>query len=208
MSRFETRTLPGLSAYQIRNDGVIFGSGTYRIRPLVGSRNKDGYVRFALIGDDGKRAYWTRATLVCTAFHGTKPFPHYEVRHLDGRLDNDAASNLAWSDHQTNCGDKWNHGTVLIGAENPRAVLKDYEVRFLRAHADIPIPILSEWMGVSTAALHQAREGHSWKWLDQQGYPETPELRKHHDLYRMGSLPPEKCPECDYRLAVAVEDAG
>jgi hypothetical protein len=195
----EQRSLPGLSGYRIRDDGVILGGrgSNYHHRPLVGSRDKDGYVRFTLIGDDGKRAYWRRSTLVCTAFHGPKPHPHYEVRHLDGRRDHDAAANLAWSDHRTNCGDKWSHGTAMIGTDNPRAVLKDFEARFVLAHADIPVPILAEWMGVGIAALHQVRLGNSWKWLTQEGYPETPELRKHHDLYRNhGSEPPAKCPEC------------
>ena len=196
-----TRVLPGLSRYIIREDGVILSQrGHYKIRPLVGSRNKDGYLRFTLINDNGRREYWTRATLVCTAFHGPKPLPNYEVRHLDGRLDNDAAENLAWSDHRTNCADKWSHGTVMVGALNPRTILKDFEVLFLREHSDIPVEIFCEWTGRSRAAVHQARLGNSWRWLSQEGYPEGPELRKHHTLYRGSSAPPEKCPECGVML--------
>ncbi len=206
----DRRILPGLSNYAIREDGVILGGRgkqNYRCRPLVGSRDKDGYVRFTLIGDDGKRVYWRRCSLVCTAFHGPKPSPLHEVRHIDGRRDNDAASNLAWSDHRTNCGDKWSHGTVQIGQDNPHAVLKDFEARFFLEHSDIPVPILTEWTGLSAAAIHQVRQRHSWKWLDQEGYPETPELRRHHDLYRGASQPPDKCPECRMPLFVAAPPA-
>src|SRR4051812_7611487 len=34
--------------------------------------------------------------LVCRAFHGLKPSPRHEVRHLDGNKLNSAFDNLAW----------------------------------------------------------------------------------------------------------------
>lgn len=52
-----------------------------------------------------------RAILVCTAWHGPKPFPSAEVRHLNDIHDDDRPFNLAWGTHQQNIQDAVRNGT-------------------------------------------------------------------------------------------------
>ncbi len=48
--------------------------------------------------------------LVCAAFNGPKPEPHYQVRHLDDIKTNNRASNLIWGTAKENGADKVKNG--------------------------------------------------------------------------------------------------
>lgn len=56
--------------------------------------------------------------MVAEAFHGPKPSPLHEVRHLDGDKLNNCAGNLAWGTHVENIDDRTGHGTTASGARN------------------------------------------------------------------------------------------
>jgi hypothetical protein len=49
--------------------------------------------------------------LVCEAFHGPKPEPHHEVRHLNGNGQDNRPENLAWGTKSENRADAVRHGT-------------------------------------------------------------------------------------------------
>ena len=158
----EIRRLPGLSRYAFRADGEIIGRAG---RPLRGGLDKDGYRKFVLIGDDGKRRYVRRASLICEAFHGPRPYGAV-VRHLDGSKTNDAPSNLAWGTQSENMADKVRHGTHQIGVRNGNHRLTVEQVRYIRAHPQKTYRELAAELGVSTGAIFGVRKGLTWRWLD------------------------------------------
>lgn len=62
----------------------------------------------------------TRAvhSLVCEAFHGSKPTPMHEVSHLNGIRNDNRPDNLQWKTHTENESDKRKHGTLAVGKRN------------------------------------------------------------------------------------------
>jgi HNH endonuclease/NUMOD4 motif len=60
---------------------------------------------------------------VCSAWHGPKPSPKHEVRHLDGDPTNNAIDNLAWGTRSQNIADAKRHGTFPVGVNRPGAKL-------------------------------------------------------------------------------------
>lgn len=166
---WDARQLDGLSKYVVRADGQIVSLWSDPPRVLVGGRDKDGYVKFVLIGDDKARRYVRRAALVCEAFHGPKP-KGFEVRHLDGSRDNDAAANLAWSTHKENCADKLEHGTAQRGQMNGHASISDRDaVRVIELwRAGATGPEIMQLTGVSRSVAYGIKYGKSWRWLSEQ----------------------------------------
>jgi len=81
---------------------------------------------------NGRRKTKSVHVLVCSAFHGPKPFPKAEVRHLDGTRINNRPSNICWGTRAENEADKRRHGTQAIGAKQGCAKLNDEAVRILR----------------------------------------------------------------------------
>jgi hypothetical protein len=66
--------------------------------------------------------------LVCTAFHGPKPGPGYEVLHGDGNPANNRADNLRWGTKAENRADQDRHGTAAVGERHPRARIPDADI--------------------------------------------------------------------------------
>jgi hypothetical protein len=150
-----------LSHYSVTSDGRVVGNWRRRV-DLVGSRDKDGYVRFTLIGDDGCRHYRRRAQLICAAFHGPRPEGH-EVRHLNGSNVDDRQENLAWATHAINIADKIEHGTLLTGEKNPRAILTEDMVRVIRSRPRGAPTALAKELGVTLSAVFAVQAGKTWK---------------------------------------------
>ena len=165
----ETRYLRRFSRYGLRADGQIVGVSGAVINGGVG---KDGYRKFVLIDDDGKRRYIRRASLVCEAFHGPRP-SGFVVRHLDGSKTNDTASNLRWSSQSENMADKLIHGTWQIGNRNGNTKLTREQVEYIRAHPEKTYRGLAAELGVTTGAIRGVRKGLTWRWLN-----DSPVLRQ------------------------------
>jgi len=121
MSEIEWRTCLGIPGYEASSDGrvrsvdrhVPYADGR-KPKFFPGRELKPWSVR-------GYQAVWTTRsverrktyvhTLVCEAFHGPRPAPDWDVRHLNGdKLDN-RPENLAWGTHAENLRDKKRHGT-------------------------------------------------------------------------------------------------
>ena len=109
----ETRWTP-VPGYEICEDGTIISHGTnwrgYGSRPLKWSSDGTGYPVVRMVDADGKRRKLKVHYLVCRAFHGEKPSPCHEVRHLDGNPMNNHADNLAWGTRAENASDRVKHG--------------------------------------------------------------------------------------------------
>jgi hypothetical protein len=107
-------------------------SGNFTGRILKSSRGTDGYGIVTLSAGNIKKTRLVHA-LVCLAFHGPKPFPGAEVRHLNGDPADSRAANLCWGTHAENMQDRVTHGTAPLGDKSARATLSNDEVRAARS---------------------------------------------------------------------------
>lgn len=82
---------------------------TRRLLSVSFAKKRGGYARVVL-RRDGKQFARPVHVLVCEAFHGVRP-DGMQVRHLDGQVLNNAATNLAWGTAAENERDKVRHGT-------------------------------------------------------------------------------------------------
>ena len=115
------RPLPGFSGYSVTPYGGVFGRHG---RLLSTWTDKDGYKHVNVALGEGKDAPRRRLgihVLVCLTFHGPKPTPKHQVRHLDGSRDNNVPSNLCWGTQQENSDDRYIHGTIPYGPRKKRA---------------------------------------------------------------------------------------
>lgn len=139
--------------YYVSDDGSVWtrwkteslgrgmGSRAYLsddMKRLKASPHKaSGYPRVVL-HRDGKSFHRYVHSLVLTAFAGPKP-DGKECRHLDGNKLNCALTNLTWGTPKENTDDKYDHGTVLYGENNPASKLTDDEVTLIRDALSIGI---------------------------------------------------------------------
>lgn len=100
--------------------------------------------------------------LVCRAFHGPKPTPKHEVRHLDGSKTNSAASNLAWGTSAENTADCVRHGTLARGERLPQTKLTEVQVAAIRESSEHYRSIADKF-GISPNYVHTVRRCGSWQ---------------------------------------------
>jgi hypothetical protein len=111
----KVRPVPGFDGYFVSPSGRVFGRHG---RELAYWRDKDGYLHTTMALERGKDAPRRRLgihVIVCLSFHGPKPTPKHEVRHLDGTRDNNVPRNLCWGTRKENSDDRYIHGTVPYG---------------------------------------------------------------------------------------------
>lgn len=126
----------GYPGWEADNEGNVYKNGK-----LIPGKVYQGYNRshtsFPLI---------KRATLVCTAWHGPKPFDEAEVRHLNDIHDDDRPENLKWGTHTDNVRDSVKNGTHYTpnyeggcapkpstrGFKHYKATLSDDDIREIR----------------------------------------------------------------------------
>lgn len=107
------RPIPGYADYFASDDGNVWSTTGWRgieAKQLAKQIDQHGYHKVRLVVD-GKRRKKTAHSLICSAFHGPKPTPTHEVRHLNGiRIDN-RPNNLVWGTRSENALDRQRHGT-------------------------------------------------------------------------------------------------
>jgi hypothetical protein len=94
-------TLPG---YEVNSDGELRNAA--RPTRILKTPLTEGYPSIRARGKSCKVH-----TLVCEVFHGPKPTPGHEVRHLNGDRTDNRAENLAWGTRSENVRDAIDHGT-------------------------------------------------------------------------------------------------
>lgn len=119
------RAHPLYDGYEVSDDGqarsidrevYVNHRGGYW-RPLKGQPLKfsphprAGDMLYGCVSIEGKRINVGAHVLVCETFHGLKPSPRHEVRHLNGNAIDNRAENLAWGTHAENMQDMLRHGT-------------------------------------------------------------------------------------------------
>lgn len=125
--------------YAVGDDGHVYCWSTAKVNAkkpqpfrLAEAASSRGYL-FVSVVVDGRKQTKPVHTIVCAAFHGPKPSPVHEVRHLDGNRLNNAPANLRWGTRSENEADKRRHGTVAEGERHGNATLTEDAVRIIRA---------------------------------------------------------------------------
>lgn len=143
--------------YEVSSLGRVRRSKTGRV--LRQFRNRNGYLMVSLWdGRKKQNAYVHR--LVATGFHGINVDD--DACHNDGDRSNNSASNIRWAARRENHQDKLRHGTQKYGEDLYNAKLTWDSVALIRK-SELSDSVLASRFGVSTSAVHQARNGLTWK---------------------------------------------
>jgi hypothetical protein len=156
-------SIPGYSRYEASTLGQIRNrvtGKTLKPGPAVGGV----YRTLDIVDDSGRRASRYVHVLVAATFHGAKPFPAAQVRHLDGDGANNAAWNLSWGTAAQNAQDKRLHGTHRLGEQVAGAKLTADEVRDIRAlHAlGLTVSVLAVDYSVSESTIYAVINRRTW----------------------------------------------
>jgi hypothetical protein len=152
----ETRwkQIVGFPGYAVSDAGDVRSP---RREALRGHKNRYGYPTVCLYRD-GKYKTLRVHRLVLEAFCGPCP-PGMQGRHLDGNRSNNHITNLSWGTRSENEGDKWGHGTRLIGVSNHSAKLNPVAVmviRWMHAKHGVSRKRLAGAFGMSREAVRKA----------------------------------------------------
>lgn len=178
----ETKDIPGYEAFpgwRVGSDGSVQscwervwdtgGKGcrsemTERWHDMHPCSDDGGYLVFTIRNKTKQRTAKVHV-LVCTAFHGPKPFPKAVAAHYpDKKTTNNAASNLMWTDHQGNSDHMKEHGTVLCGSNSPVALTDErtvYEMR-LDYEGGMTIPEIAEEYDMLVSTTGYIINGTTW----------------------------------------------
>lgn len=133
------KDIPGFPGYIASEDGRIYSTRT-KVLTEIKPRMHKGYLHVFVKLGQGRLTKVKRGVhqLVTLAYHGQKPTPAHEVRHLDGSRTNNKPGNLCWGTRAQNVSDAIRHGTavqVRRGTEHPRGRLSTADVAEIRRRA-------------------------------------------------------------------------
>lgn len=157
----DIRKTPEFPSLRVCSDGRIMGpTGTW-LKPRT---ERSGYQVVGITRN--ARAYPIRVhVVVCTAFHGPRPTPDYEVAHGNGDKSDNRAENLRWATHLENEGDKARTGTLLLGERRWNAKLTAEAVQEIRrrvADGEVLRRIAAEY-GVTAGAILNLVKRKTWR---------------------------------------------
>lgn len=142
---------PLFSRYRVREDGQITGPRSV-LKPLL---SPHGYLQ-VIVHLEGKPFSRRVHTLVCETFHGLKPSPQHEVRHLDSNPINNHYRNLRWGLKSDQSDDKVRNGTVKLSRE------KAAQIRRLFASHKWTQGDLATRFGVNRATVQEVLQNKLW----------------------------------------------
>ncbi len=130
------RPIPGCEGFFATRDGRILSFRTGTIRELSARPNK-GYLHVNIRYGTGRASRRREAVhkLVLLAWHGERPFPRAECRHLNGNALDNRQENLAWGTSKENRADAIRHGTAAClrrGEHHAAAKLSNAAVAEIR----------------------------------------------------------------------------
>jgi hypothetical protein len=166
--------------YEVSNLGRVRRAGAPGRAARVGRIKKasvgaQGYLEVSLCQPSPSRQRTaTVHELVCVAFHGPRPGPGYECRHLNGDRTDPRASNLAWGTYAEQWSDQDVHGTKAQGEKHYARMLTESQIRDIRAahriakgsRGAVPkgtLDRIAEQYGISKGALRNITGGANWK---------------------------------------------
>lgn len=176
-----TRPIAGWPGYPVTAAGdVIADTGWRGYGPRTMETSERGGYLSVRLTKGSKRKNVAVHRLVAEAFHGPRPSPVHQVRHLNGRRFDNRAANLAWGTAADNARDRDRHGRTARGDRNgvrrhPERVargerqgsakLTASQVRTIRerlAQGHRQRDVAADF-GVSQRAIHNINARKTWK---------------------------------------------
>ena len=126
--------------YMAGSDGQVYSRTRYKgfgkkeyvdWYPLQGHFTKKGYQTISMSHNNVKVTKNVHR-LICSAFHGEPDPKSLQVRHLDGKPENNKPDNLMWGTQEENWQDRKVHGHGISGENHPLAKLTNAERDHLR----------------------------------------------------------------------------
>jgi len=158
---------PSFPGYQVSADGCVISTRRRKAPVLLKTfRTKKGYLTVAAVTSSGIRPIGVHQ-LVADAYHGPRPTPTSQVRHLDGNPENNCASNLAWGEAVDNATDRKRHGRYSSGARHVNAKLSEESARTIveLRRCGTRIKQLSDRFNVSVSTIEGIIYGKTWRHL-------------------------------------------
>jgi len=163
---------PGIFA---STEGHVYSTrgryGPTQPRRLTETPTHDGYLQIRIsLGTKGRTRRQTVAPLVAQTFHGPKPSPSHQVRHLNGDRSDNRPENLRWGTAKENAADRDKHGTTARGIRVACATQTDAQVRAAVSlcTAGMKQRDVAKRIGVSQSTV--------WRWGHSKNRREATEL--------------------------------
>lgn len=160
---------------RVRRSGAGAKNGHNTIIGRILKPNTDRYgYSYVRLCRNGKVKDFKVHRLVCMLFIGPAPFDRAEVRHNDGKPNNNRAINLSWGTSAQNAADRDLHGRTRRGETSPHAKLTNRQViKLRRLHAQaqkgrqrVPrglLPQLAEQFGLSVYGVSTIVSGRGYE---------------------------------------------
>ena len=155
------RPVEGFSKYQVSNLGRVKGPKCI----LKPGTHSQGYLLVTLMTDNNAKKVITVHILVCTAFHGPKPFPRAVVRHKNHVKSDNREDNLHWGTHIDNAQDDILDGRKTCGVGVKTAVLTEdlvWEIHRRVALGEKGFTIAKS-LGIASRTCYDVIQGKTWK---------------------------------------------
>ena len=123
-------------------------------------KRSNGYLHVQLCKGDGTKKQASIHTLVACAFLGPRP-AGFDVSHVDGAKWNNAADNLRYESHSSNCLRRRSHGTEHIPSYAKVSADDVVRAKSLKAEGWLQREIAEE-MGISQPAVSRLLAGKTW----------------------------------------------
>ena len=145
--------------YMVSNAGRVKSMKFGRIRVLSSCISPNGYERVIFSLNNNKTVPNVHV-LVTEAFHGAAA-DGWQVCHSDGDKLNNRANNLRWGTARENSNDRWHHGTMMCGENNPMAKLCNLDVWLIR-NTRCRNKEISDFLGISKYIVSRVRSGQTY----------------------------------------------
>lgn len=150
------KKIPGYSNYSATKDGRVW-TNNLRKGWMVPGVDRNGYLRYGLIGDNGNRKGMYAHQIIALTYIPNPENKRY-VNHLDHNKANNSVENLAWCTHLENIRHDWAMGKrkALRGNDTgPRINTPESvrEIRKLYQSKELSIPQIAEKFGISKSGV-------------------------------------------------------
>lgn len=160
----EWRAITNFPRYQVSSEGRVRSDKC--ILKMFRFKKNSPYLAVDLM-KDGNRSRRAVHQLVIEEFVGNRP-NGMEVRHLDGKADNNKATNLVWGTKSQNQQDRIKHGTDARGEKNKRAKLSREQVldiRKRRLEGESASEIHKDYPFICKEYIYRLTYKRVWKWM-------------------------------------------
>lgn len=87
------KKIENFSKYYFTDCGKVFSKSRGKEFEVIGSKDKNGYLKITLVDDNGQIYYFRKHRLIAWAFYGKSEL---QVNHIDGNILNNSISNLEY----------------------------------------------------------------------------------------------------------------